>query len=120
MFPTYLLNKVYVPKSLKNTTAGFEFTLKNVVESGTLGGVKALLVDGIAAELASVTIETAAGEQNAAAISYRSPLPLRYNAEAVVRVAGSPLSPGKHDIQFTISVLEAGTLELFVSDEIAS
>lgn len=117
MFPNYLLNKVYVQKSLKNIPAGYEFTLRNVVDSGTLSGVKALLVDGVEVPLSSVTLATSAGEHSAEAINGRASIPLRYNAEAVIRVAGQPLPAGKHDIKFAISVMEAGRIEIAFSDE---
>ncbi len=32
MIPSFLLAKMYVKGSLKNTDTGFEFTLKNIIE----------------------------------------------------------------------------------------
>jgi hypothetical protein len=40
MFPSYLLQKVYVKGSLKNNEDGYEFALKNIVDTGTLVGIE--------------------------------------------------------------------------------
>lgn len=113
-----MLDRVYVRGSLQNTETGYEFKLKNNIDNGTLSGVKSLVVDGAAVELSAVTMKTTAGEKRAEEISYRTPLPLYYNSEAAVRVAGEPLAAGAHELVLTIAVYEAGTLQLKISDEI--
>jgi hypothetical protein len=118
MFPMYMLNRVYVQKSLKNTESGYEFTLKNVIESGTLGGLKSLSLDGATVPLDTITLRTALGEKRADEISPRNYVPLRFNAEAAIAVTGQPLAAGQHEIKLTIVVLEAGALELKIEDEI--
>jgi hypothetical protein len=113
-----LLDRVYQRGSLKNVEGGFEFKLKNLVDNGTLSGVKSLTVDGSEVPLADVRFQTSAGEKLAEEISYRSPLPFYYNAEATIRVVGQTLEAGAHVLVLTISVYEAGTLQLKISDEI--
>jgi hydroxymethylglutaryl-CoA reductase (NADPH) len=114
-----MLEKVYLRGSLKNTENGFEFALKNVVEDGTVGSIKSLTVDGTEVPVSSISMATAAGELKAEEISFRSPVSLRYGMEAKVRVAGKTLEPGTHNIALTISVIEAGSLSLKFSDEVA-
>ncbi len=46
MFPPFVLAKIYVKGSLKNTEKGFEFTLKNVVDSGTVVELGPITADG--------------------------------------------------------------------------
>jgi hypothetical protein len=113
-----MLERVYVRGSLKNTEAGFEFKLKNMIDNGTLSGVKSLTVDGNPAALAGVTLQTTAGQRRAEEITYRTPLPLYYNSEAIIRVDGQQLTAGAHAILLAISVSEAGTLQLKIADEI--
>jgi len=113
-----MLEKVYIRGSLKTTDAGFAFTLKNVVESATLGSIVSLVVDGAEFPLAEVTLLTPQGERKAAEITYRNPVPLRYNAEMTVQAAGTTLAPGKHNLKIGISVLEAGRIDLKFEDEI--
>lgn len=116
MFPTYLLNKIYVPKSLKNTDSGFAFTLKNVIDSGTLGGVKSMIVDGEMVALDAAIIETSAGTRRLSEISPRSSVTLRVNAEFSIYVTGQPLDPGSHKIILNLYTMEAGTLGLTIED----
>ena len=72
MLPSFLLNRVYVQKSLKNNDGGFEFTIKNVVDTGTLGGLVSLRVDGVEVPRAAVTVKTPLGEKRADEISPRA------------------------------------------------
>jgi hydroxymethylglutaryl-CoA reductase (NADPH) len=116
MFPPSLLNKVYVQKSLKNTPTGFEFTLKNLVDSGTLTGIPALTVDGAVVPLESVALQTSTGEKRAGEINPRAPLPVWINAQITVRVAGQPLAEGQHQIKLALSIMEAGRLEITIDD----
>ena len=39
MIPSFLLAKLYVKGSLKNTETGFEFSLKNIIDSTMLIGI---------------------------------------------------------------------------------
>ena len=119
MFPASQLNKVYIQKSLKNTPEGFEFILKNVIDSGTLSSVKSLLIDGNEVSLSSITIKTATHEYSAASITYNNSVPLRYSAEALIRVTGKPLDAGRHEIKLTIAVMEAGRVEISFTDEVS-
>jgi hypothetical protein len=113
-----LLDRVYVKGSLKNTETGYEFKLKNNIDNGTLSGVKSMTVDGVAIPLSVVTMQTTAGIKKAEEISYKSPLPLYYNSEASVRIAGDPLAVGPHSLVLAIAVYEAGTIQLKINDEI--
>jgi len=114
-----LLDRVYVRGSLKNIETGYEFKLKNTIDNGTLSGVKSLTVDGVVVALSAISLQTSAGEKRAEDISYKNPLPLYYNSEATVRVAGEFLASGEHSIVLSIAVYEAGTMQLKINDEIA-
>ena len=113
-----LLDRVYVRGSLKNTETGYEFKLKNNIDNGTLSGVKSLTVDGNSVPLSTVILQTSAGEKPAEEITYRTPLPLYYNSEASVRIAGEPLLPGAHSLVLALAVYEAGSIQLKINDEI--
>jgi hypothetical protein len=39
MVPSFLFAKLYVKGSLKNTETGFEFSLKNIIDSTMLTGI---------------------------------------------------------------------------------
>ena len=114
-----LLEKVFVRGSLQNTETGFEFKLKNIVDSGTIGSVKGFKLDGADLPLESVSFRSAYGLRAATEITYQNPLPLNYGTEATVMIAGTTLEPGEHQLVLTLSVIEAGKIELAFKSEIA-
>lgn len=111
-----LLERVYMKGSLKNVDGGFEFKLKNNVDSGTLGGIKSLTVDGVEVPLASITISSKSMTRNAEAVTTRAPYTLMYGVEATISVAGEPLPAGAHTLALALMVLEIGKLEIKFSD----
>lgn len=117
--PQFLLNKVYVPNSLKNTPLGFELKLKNVVDTGTIGGIKSLTLDGTEIPLASIAVITSTGEKRAEEVTYRNAMTFRVNAEMTLSVEGMTLAPGGHQLVLVIAVIEVGRLELKIEDTIA-
>jgi hypothetical protein len=44
--PSFLLAKLYAKGTLKNTDEGFEFSLKNIIDSTSLSGIGPIGVDG--------------------------------------------------------------------------
>ena len=114
-----LLEKVFVKGSLKNTETGFEFKVKNVVDSGTMGGLKGLSVDGNPIPTSSITVRSAYGERKADDITYQNPLPLNYGSEITVHAVGEPLAAGAHQLVLTMVAIEAGRLDLKISMDLA-
>jgi hypothetical protein len=113
-----MLNRVYLRGSLKNTANGYELTLKNVVEAGSMAGVKSVTVDGNQVSMASVALKHEGKERRADEVNYGAPFFLRFNAEVSVCVAGQPLAAGAHDIVLVINVSEVGQLQIKIHDEV--
>jgi hypothetical protein len=116
MFPTALLAKLFVKGSLKNTDGGFEMKLKNIIDSGTLTGIGALVVDETSHPPASLTVKTPTAELPGDQISANTPLPVRSSSEIALRVAGEPLLPGAHKITIQIITREVGKLQFSVTE----
>lgn len=119
MIPSFLLKKVYIHGSLRNTESGFSFALKNVVDTGTLVGVGSLVVDGKDYMPASITIKTNRGEWTGDQINYRNPIVFAYGSEAQFLVQGEPLAPGPHHLVLAAIAGEVGRLQLEMDDTIA-
>ncbi len=117
--PPDLLEKVYVKGSLVNTGSGFEFKIKNVVDSGTLGGMTSLAVDGTEVPLAAVTLKSPSREVKAADVTPRTSFPLQYGTTLTISVESEPLATGEHAITMTVNVLEAGRVQVKVKDSVA-
>lgn len=113
-----MLERLYVRGSLQNTENGFEFRLKNNVDSGTMSSVKSIKVDEAEMPLAAITVSTPAGSFNAEQINARSPLSLRYGSEIILRVTDHKLEPGSHAVALAIMVMEIGRVDLKFQDEI--
>ncbi|MDI7276959.1 MAG: hypothetical protein QME94_13355 [Anaerolineae bacterium] len=118
MIPSYMLNQAYVKGSLKNTESGFEFTLRNTVDSGTIIAVGPLAVDEASYPAAALTMVTRQGERRGDEISSAKPLFSALGTEARVVVEGRPLAPGAHRIVFPVLTSEAGRLQIEFSDTV--
>ena len=116
MFPPYVLAKIYVKGSLKNTEKGFEFTLKNVVDSGTVVELGPITVDGKAYEAAALTVVTTSSERGGDQVTRQSPLPVYMGSAFSIRVNGETLAAGEHAISVSVLTREIGRLHFDVQD----
>jgi hypothetical protein len=119
MFPSSMLAQLFVKGSLKNTETGFEFKLKNIIDSGTLVGMGPLGVDDSSVAPADVTVKVGEKVLRGDQISASSPLPIRSYTEAVLSVAHAPLPAGPHKLTLQLLTREAGRLQFSVSETIA-
>lgn len=118
--PSFMLKKLYVRGSLKNSAAGFELTLKNILAPGTIIGLNSLKVDGREVALEDIRVRSGGGIDVAvSAITAQSPVAFPLNATATIQVVGEPLAPGPHDIRIAVNTKEVGLLEIPVADSIA-
>jgi hypothetical protein len=118
MFPTYLLQKVYLKGSLKNNEDGFEFALKNIVDSGTLVGMNPLVVDGESIPPAMVRFVSNDKEVYGNQVTSRNPVPIPVQTQTRLLVKSSPLSPGPHDITISLVTREIGLVKFKITDTI--
>ncbi len=119
MIPSYMLSHIYVKGSLKNTEGGFEFTLKNTVDSGTIIGIGPLTVDDEGCPPEALSITTRQGQKRGDEISGRAPVYLPYGTEAHITVAGKALTPGEHRVVLAVLTSEAGRLQIEFRDAIS-
>jgi hydroxymethylglutaryl-CoA reductase (NADPH) len=118
MFPSYLLQKVYQKGSLKNTEDGFEFALKNIVDSGTLVGLNPLVVDGESIPPAMVRLVSDEKEVFGNQVSNRAPVPIPMNVQTRLIIKSSPLQPGPHEITISMVTREIGLVKFKITDSI--
>jgi hypothetical protein len=118
MFPSYLLQKVYLKGSLKNNENGYEFALKNIVDTGTLVGLNPLVVDGESIPPAMVRLVSNGEEVYGNQITQRNPMPLPVQAQAHFVVKGDPLSPGQHEIAISLVTREIGLVKFKITDTV--
>jgi hydroxymethylglutaryl-CoA reductase (NADPH) len=118
VIPSFLLKKLYVKGSLKNTENGFEFVIKNNIDSGTIIGVAPLAVGEASYPPAAMTVKTARGEWRGDEISSANAIFAPYGGETTISVRGQPLAPGEHQLAFALLTREAGRLQIELSDTV--
>ena len=119
MFPSFVLTKLYVKGSLKNTEKGFQFDIKNVVDSGTLVEVGPITVDDKPYEMASIMVVTSSQERTADQVTRSSPLPVHLGMLFTLRVTGETLAQGEHTVNVSVLTREIGRIKFDFQDTIA-
>ncbi|MEM4723913.1 MAG: hypothetical protein QXP01_02750 [Candidatus Hadarchaeum sp.] len=118
--PAFLLKKLYVKGSLKNTASGFEFAIQNTLAPGTIVDLGSLQVDNVAYPPEQVKVILPDGRSiSAKEVSAQSPMRFGVSDKVIIQVEGSPLSPGVHKLALSPKTKEAGVLEIPAEDTIA-
>lgn len=119
MIPTFLLKKLYVKGSFKNTANGFQLALRNTLAPGTLIGVGAIQLDGRAIPHDKILIAVDEGAPiRASEVSFDAPRLFPLNATVTFSVADQPLAPGVHHVNISVNTKEAGELKIDAEDSI--
>ena len=118
--PVFLLKKLYVKGSLKNTATGFELSIQNTLAPGTIMGLAPLKVDGVEYPLAQTKVLLTGGKTlSMGDVSAQSPLRFNVGDKVTIQVEGQPLPAGPHKITISPKTKEAGTLPIPAEDTIA-
>jgi hypothetical protein len=119
MIPSFLLKKLYVPGSFKNTTNGFQLSLRNTLAPGTILSLSPLHIDGRPVPLENIEIITGDNAAvRASAISPAQPKAFPLNVVVTFRVIDQPLTPGRHRVTVSVNTKEAGELNIDAEDSI--
>ncbi len=117
--PSFLLKKLYVKGSFKNTSTGFELALRNTLAPGTLIGISPLQIDGRDVPLDKILITTGdAAPVRASDISLAMPRQFPLNVVIKFQVEDQPLTPGSHRVTVQVNTKEAGELKIDAEDKI--
>lgn len=117
--PAFLLERMYVRGSLKNTATGFELTIHNTLAPGTIVGLEPLQVDGEEHALERTRAALPDGTQlSNSDLSMESPLRFAVGDRITIQVDGAPLSPGLHKLVISPKTKEAGVLHIHAADNI--
>ncbi|MSQ11613.1 MAG: hypothetical protein EXR48_02775 [Dehalococcoidia bacterium] len=114
--PGFLLRRLYVKGSLKNTHEGFQFLLKNSLGSGYARKMSPIWVDGQSLPLDSSAFHLAGGVVSFAKVSEETPMTLAMNKPITITTKGHRLTPGPHKIGMGFEVPGLGTLSFDFTD----
>ena len=118
MFPPFILAKLYVRGSLKNTADGFEFSLKNIIDSTMLAGIGPIVVGKKSYEGASITMALADKQWQGDQISKTNLVPVKMGVPLRVLVQGDPLPLGDVKVSVTATTSDIGKIKFDVKDQI--
>jgi hypothetical protein len=119
MIPSFLLAKLYVKGSLKNTGTGFEFSLKNIIDSTMLIGIGPVTVGGRDYDGSAITLAVGEKSISGSDLSRLTAIPVRMGVPLKVSVAGAPLSPGAQRISVAATTSDIGKIKFDISDTVA-
>ena len=114
--PAFLLRRLYVKKSLKNTDDGFEFELRNRLGSGYAFKLWPLTVDGeeLPPDDTAFLLE---GEETAfSEVSKERTFTLAMNGTITIKANGASLESGPRKIGMGFDVPGLGTLRFDFTD----
>lgn len=118
MFPSFLLAKLYVKCSLKNNETGFEFALKNILDSTILIKLGPVVADGVTYE--GDAIQLVAGDRvyNGKDLSTQSPVEIRIGVPMKISVTGARLPAGPQKISIAATTSDIGQIKFDISDTV--
>jgi len=119
MIPSFLLAKLYVKGSLKNNDTGFEFSLKNIIDSTMLIGIGPISVGEKNYEGEAITMTTGDRTVNGAELSRSNSVPVRMGMPLKVSVTGEKLAEGEQKITIAATTSDIGKIKFDISDKVA-
>ncbi len=118
MIPSFLLAKLYVKGSLKNNDKGFEFALKNIIDSSMLVGIGPIGVGEKNYEGEAVTLTVGEKTVNGAELSRQTAVPVRVGTLMKVSVTGDKLAVGEQRITVAATTTDIGRIKFDISDNV--
>jgi len=118
MFPPFILAKLYVKGSLKNTETGFEFSLKNIIDSTMLSGIGPIAVEDKSYEGGAITLAMGEKQWRGDQIDKTNLVPVKMGVPLRVMIQGEPLPAGDVKVSVTATTSDIGKIKFDVKDKI--
>ena len=116
--PGFILRRLYVKGSLRNSPDGFQFEMENKLGSGQARKLMPLTVDGEEIPPDRTFFTVPAGRLSFNAVSEETPFSLEMNRVSTIEVEGVSLDRGAHKIGMGFVVAGLGDLEFDFVDEV--
>src|SRR5690349_5886850 len=119
MIPALLLKKLYTVGSLRNTSAGAQFALKNRLTDAEVVSVQRIAIDGCAVALDDVQLDLEDGRVlKANQVSAKRPVPFPLRSSVTIRTSAPELVNSEHQIEVDFEVRPFGKLSLRIADQV--
>ncbi len=117
--PSFLLKKLYVKNSLKNTENGFQFELKNVLAEATIiSGIKIYLNDK-PIDQKNISLSVRDSSIKSEDINIGNSIKFSVGNSVIVKVTDKPLTPSQYKIDIKTESKEFGEIAFSVQDSVA-
>ncbi len=117
--PPFILKKLYVKHSLRAEGDGFALDLKNSIAPGIILAFRGLELDGASLELERIKVVQPDGTSLPAAnVSPQEPLLFPLGATFSLRIKGTALEAGTHNLKVSVEVQDVGPLDIPVADQV--
>lgn len=116
--PGFLLRRLYVKGSLKNSPDGTSFELKNSLGAGHAKELVPLEIDGQTSSLENSFFSLDGKETSFSDVSEKQPFTLALNKSIRIVVKGKKLEPGQHKVQMGFIVVGLGKLSFDFTDKV--
>jgi hydroxymethylglutaryl-CoA reductase (NADPH) len=120
MIPSFLLAKLYIKGSLKNTADGFEFSLKNIIDNTMLAGIGPVVVGDKSYEAAALSMTVGVKTWKGDEISRTNAVPVRMGMTLRVGVTAEKLAPGVQRVSVSATTTDIGRIKFDISDTVQS
>ncbi len=114
--PGFLLRRLYVKGSLRNTNEGAEFELLNQLGAGYARSMLPLVLDGQEVPLEHCAFSVDGVQFSFQAVSDETPFTLDLNKTSTIKIKGIALSQGPHTIGLGFEVAGLGVLRFDFTD----
>lgn len=118
--PSFLLRRLYVKGSLRNTPEGFQFEMKNSLGSGYARKLLPLDMDGAELPVEDSTFHVDGASTGFSEVSEAKPFTLAMNRTVTISVVGVSLTPQAHKLTMGFEVRGLGVLRFDFTDVPAS
>jgi hydroxymethylglutaryl-CoA reductase (NADPH) len=119
MIPSFLLAKLYVKGSLKNHEKGFEFALKNIIDSTMLIGIGPISVGEKNYEGGAIDMTVGDKTVNGAELSRTNSVQVRMGVPMKVSVTGDKLEVGTQRVTVAATTSDIGKIKFDINDSVA-
>lgn len=116
--PGFMLKRLYVKGSLRNTEEGFEFDIKNDIMTGSLVRALPIKLNGKELPIEDCSFIVGDKEVESADVSPENPVLMEKGEAVTVKVGGRRLGKGKHTIQITSVADGIGQIQFDFKDTI--
>jgi hydroxymethylglutaryl-CoA reductase (NADPH) len=118
--PSMLLRQLYTNGSLKNTSGGVQFAIKNRLTDVEFSGINFIKINGTEIPLDKLTLDLGDGNfLKADAVSENNPVPFPLRKIVTINAETPHLAHGKHKIEIGAKAKGFGSLKFEVEDSIA-